>query len=302
MARSGPKAGSGPTLASSGHMANSGPTTSSGVMAHFHEIPLVLFSALATAGGGVGAAHMVAGFLGGSWALSDARALLLSGLLLLAAVLSLGHLGRPGRGPLALLGLGRSPLSNEIGALGLALALGASSLVLPWGPWTPVIGFLASLASAFFLLTLGWVYVLPGQVAWGRLGAASPLVLGFTWGLLLDAGLPGGIPASTWPLTFWPALLLDGVLTGVRWLSLERAAPGADIAHPRIFPRRRILLGSRLALTTLAAPAALLAGAWPLGVLFFAGALLLDRLGFYALALRRTTESEVRRVESLLRP
>ena len=293
---------SGPTMASSGHMANSGPAASSGPKAHFHETPLVLFSALATAGGGIGAAHLVAGFLGGGWPLSDARALLLSGLLLLAAVLSLGHLGRPGRGPLALLGLGRSPLSNEIGALGLALALGASSLVLPWGPWTPILGFLASLASVFFLLTLGWVYVLPGQVAWGGPGAVSPLVLGFTWGLLLDAGLPGGIPASTWPLTFWLALLLDGGLTGMRWLSLERAAPGADIAHPRIFPRRRMLLGLRLTLTFVATPAALLAEAWPVAVLCFAGALLLDRLGFYALALRRTTESEVRRVESLLRP
>ena len=142
----------------------------------------------------------------------------------------------------------------------------------------------------------------PGQVAWGGLGAASPLVLGFTWGLLMDAGLPGGIPVPTWPSVFWPALLLDGVLTGVRWLSLERAAPGADIAHPRMFSRRRMLLGIRVALTLLATPAAFLAGAWAVAVLFFAGALLLDRLGFYALALRRTTESEVRRVESLLRP
>lgn len=288
MASSGPKAGSGSPMASSG------PT------ARFHETPLVLFSALATAGGGIGAAHLAAGFLGGGWALSDARALLLSGLLLLAAVLSLGHLGRPGRGPLALLGLGRSPLSNEIGALGLALALGGSGLLLPSGFWTPVLGFLASLASVFFLLTLGWVYVLPGQVAWEGLGAASPLVLGFTWGVLLDAGLPGGIPASTWPLTFWPALLLDGVLTGMRWLSLERAASGADIAHPRIFPRRRMLLGLRFALTFVVTPAALLAGAWPAAVFFFAGAIVLDRVGFYALALRRTTESEVRRVESLL--
>lgn len=265
----------------------------------FHETPLVLFSALATAGAGVGATHLVAGFLGAGWALPDTRASILSGLLLLAAVASAGHLGRPARGPMALLGLGRSPLSNEVGALGLALVLAASTLVLPPGPWTPFLGFTASLASVFFLLALGGVYVLPGQVAWRGFGAMSPLVMGFTWGVLLDLGLPGGFPPPGGTM-LWMAILADALLTGGRWRRMERWASRAQTAHPGAFRHRRVLMVIRMILATLATPVALRMGEWIPAVALFSLAILLDRLSFYALALRQTTESEVRRVESLL--
>lgn len=270
--------------------------------ASFHETPLVLFSGLAIAGAGIGSANLLAGLLGGGWVLSETRAFLLSGLLLLAMIASAGHLGRPLRGPLVLLGVGRSPLSNEILVLGLALASGSLSLLLPEGRWDTIPGLVASVASVLLLMALGGVYALPGQMAWGGASALSPLALGLAWGLLLDAGLPGGAPAAIGTILLWVALLLDGGLTVSRWLSLERYAPGTEITHPQLFHRRKMLLGARFALASMATPLALLAGVWPLAIILFAGAIFLDRLGFYALSFRRTTESEVRRVESLLQP
>ena len=266
----------------------------------FHELPLVLFSALATAGGGVGAAHFLLGLLGRGWALSRPEVLLLSGLLLAGVLVSIGHLGRPSRGHLALLGLGRSPLSNEIGILGLVLFLAASHLVLPAGPWLSILGFLTSLASVMLLLALGGVYVLPGQVAWRGLAATSPLVMGMAWGLLLN-GFLGPETANTlvW-LTLWVGLVLDGLVFLRRWQSLERIAPESEVSHPSLFRRRRGILILRLLFSPLAASVALGAGMGLEALLLLSLALLADRFGFYAMALRQTTESEVARVESLL--
>lgn len=89
----------------------------------FHETPLVSFSALATAGAGVGMAHLLSALVEGDWSLTPGESYLLVGLLLLGLVVSTGHLGRPLRAPLAGAGLGRSPLSNEVATLGLALGL-----------------------------------------------------------------------------------------------------------------------------------------------------------------------------------
>jgi hypothetical protein len=59
-------------------------------------------------------------------------------------------------------------------------------------------------------------------------------------------------------------------------------------------------MGARLALSALAAPLALLGGWWSLALCALSLALILDRFGFYALAVRQTSESEVARVEGLL--
>ena len=266
----------------------------------FHELPLVLFSALATAGAGVGAVHLLSGFLGNGWAFSPARALVVTCLLLVAGVISGFHLGRPLRGPLALRGSGRSPLSNEILALAAAVVFAGSGLILPDGPWMPFLGVLAALFSLFFLLALGKVYVLPGQVAWRGLAATAPLVMGLTWGLILDVGLSGGIPGSFGRVLVWAGLILDGAISLGRWRSLEVWAGESQVVHPALFRRRRLLLGARIALASLATPGALLWAGWDAAAAVFLGAVLLDRFGFYALALRQTTEAEVRRVEALL--
>lgn len=267
---------------------------------HFHEGPLVVFSGLATAGAGIGAAHLLRGLLGGGWVLPSAHAVLLVGFLALGGVVSSAHLGRPSRGPLALLGLGRSPLSNEIAALGVTLLLGASALLLPGGFIGGVAGFLTSVVAVLFLLSLGGVYILPGQVAWRGFSAASPLILGLGWGMLLEMNLRHGPVSGPWVLFLWGALILDAGIAVARWRSLETALFSAGIVHPRLFARRRILLAARLGTGSLATFVAVFLAAWLPAIVFFSLALGLDRLGFYALALRRTTESEVRRVEALL--
>jgi hypothetical protein len=278
---------------------------------HFHELPLVFFTTLGIAGAGVGSAHLLlAGFGSNSLAFSVREGSLLSVLLLLGLVLSAGHLGKPLRGPLALTGVGRSPLSNEILALGIALGSGvmglllsggfSGSTVLVTGSLPGFLGLLASLASVGFLLALGSLYNLPGRLSWQGSVVACPLVLGTAWGLLVGmGGLPvQGDPVFPPPLAI--ALAADGVLVVFRILTLFGAQRSGEAAYPRFISSGTWLLGFRLFLSAALAPLALLGGVWWLAVLGLSLALFLDRVAFYLLALFRTTESEVARVEALL--
>ena len=144
---------------------------------HFHELPLVLFTTLGIAGAGVGSAHLLrVGFEAGALALSVREGVLLSTLLFLGLILSAGHVGKPLRGPLALKGVGRSPLSNEVLALGVTLGMGVLSLgaegLFGGSGFSPdsrlpgAVGLLASLGSVAFLLALGALYDLPGRLTW----------------------------------------------------------------------------------------------------------------------------------------
>ncbi len=268
----------------------------------FHELPLVFFSALGVAGGGIGTANLLGVLLvGGDLALARAEAILLSALLVLGALLSAGHLGQPMRGPLALRGVIRSALSNEILALGVALAGGLVAALLPADhTLQSAAGLLASFGSLAFLLTLGAVYNLPGQLAWRGPVAIYPLVLGTAWGLLLSAGLEGGPAREATIRLLWAALLVDGALVLIRNSGMERVRRVGAPSHPRIFRVRGLLMGARLALSTIATPLSFLSGHWGLAVFALFAALILDRYGFYGLAVRKTSESEVARVEGLL--
>ncbi len=162
------------------------------------------------------------------------------------------------------------------------------------------LSFLTSLVSVMLLLVLGGVYVVPGQVAWQGLAAVSPLVMGMAWGLLLNGFMGRGTADTLVWLTLWIGLVLDGLVFLRRWRTLERIAPGSEVSHPLLFRRRRVILALRLLLSPLAVPVALGAGMWLEALFLFSLALLVDRFGFYALALRKTTESEVARVEALI--
>lgn len=279
---------------------------------HFHELPLVFFTTLGVAGAGVGSAHLLrVGFGGSTLAFSAMEGSLLSVFLLLGLVLSAGHLGKPLRGPLALRGLGRSSLSNEILALAIALGSGVMGLLLRGGDTGSVIqgagslpgilGLLASLASVAFLLALGSLYSLPGRLSWqGPVVVGHPLVLGTAWGLLVGMG---GIQAqgdsAVSPLLA-AALAVDGLLVVFRIRTLFRAQRLGEAAYPRFIPRGVWLLGFRLFLSAALAPLALLGGVWWFAVLGLSLVLFLDRVAFYILAVVKTTESEVARVEALL--
>jgi len=268
----------------------------------FHEGPLVLFTALATAGGGIGAASLVRALVQGTMpGLSNRERVLVAGLLASGAVLSAGHLGRPSRGPLAFRGLGRSPLSAEV--LALTLTAGCALLGATWGGTgnlRVVLDGLTGVGSVALLLLIGGVYRLPGQLAWGGAVTIQPLATGSAWGLLWVVGQDGIGPGTGLVTALWVAFLADAVLAGYRLIRLEEAGYRGEIVHPGAFHRRRPLQLGRLALSSLASPALLLAGAPVLALLAFSGSLLVDRYAFYALAVRQTTESEIARVEALL--
>ena len=135
----------------------------------FHELPLVLFTAVTTAGAGMGAASLALNLAG--WTPSvPPMAVRIWVLLLLGfgLVVSTGHLGRPLRGPRALARTGRSRLSNEVFVIGMALAGCMGSVLL--SPDHPALRWAwmgAALACWLVLLALGRVYRLPGQITWG---------------------------------------------------------------------------------------------------------------------------------------
>ena len=268
----------------------------------FHEMPLVLFTALGVAGGGVGAAGLLRAAL--SWRplhLTQFEAVVLSGLLGIGFLISAGHLGKPLRGPLAVRGIGRSALSHEVLALGVALAGGLSGVVLPsTHPLQGTSDLVAGVGSVAFLLTVGAVYHLPGQRTWRGPVVLQPLVLGIAWGLLLGGGSPEGSLTGSWVRALWVTLLLDGVIVLLRNAAMERAGRAGAASYPGVFRLRGLVMGARLALSALLTPLALLGSWWGVALSALSLACLLDRFGFYALAVRETTESEVARVEGLL--
>jgi DMSO reductase anchor subunit len=268
----------------------------------FHEWPLVLFTAMGMAGGGIGASRVVQGVLSGSLpSLTRADSILLSVLLGTGFLVSAWHLGRPLRGHLALRGMGRSALSNEVVALGATLTGALLGAALPSGhPLQAVSDLAAGLGSIAFLLAVGAVYRLPGQLAWRGVAVLHPLVLGTAWGLLMTAAGLGSPAAEATLRTVLVALLVDGVLVLVRNAAMERAGREGAASHPGVFRFRGLVMGARLASSALLTPLALLEGQRWIAVGALSLACLLDRFGFYALSVRQTTESEVARVEALL--
>ena len=268
----------------------------------FHELPLVLFTAMGMAGGGIGAARVLQGALSGRLpTLTRAESILLSVLLGTGFLISAWHLGRPLRGHLALRGLGRSPLSNEVVALGVTLTGALLGAALPPNHLLQGVSDLAAgVGSVAFLLAVGVVYRLPGQLAWRGMVVFHPLVLGTAWGLLMTAAGLGSPAAEATLRTVLVALLVDGVLVLVRNAAMERAGREGAASHPGVFRFRGLVMGARLASSALLTPLALLEGHWWIAVGALSLACLLDRFGFYALSVRQTTESEVARVEALL--
>jgi DMSO reductase anchor subunit len=268
----------------------------------FHEWPLVLFTAMGMAGGGIGAARTLQGFLSGRLpSLTRTESILLSVLLATGFLISAWHLGRPLRGHLALRGMGRSPVSNEVAALGVTLTGALLGAGLPSGhPLQAVSDLVAGIGSIAFLLAVGVVYRLPGQLAWRGMAVFQPLVLGTAWGLLATAQRPGSAAVGPVLRMALVALLLDGVLVLIRNAAMERAGREGAASYPGVFRFRGLVMGARLASSALLTPLAILEGQWEMAIVVLSVACLLDRFGFYTLAVRHTTESEVVRVEALL--
>lgn len=258
--------------------------------------PLVVFTTLAILGAGLLAAPLLA-LLVEPTSLAATR-LRLPGVLLLAAgvVVSLAHLGRVRRAPLALAGIGRSRLSAEVALAGLTILASLAALALPL-----VLATITLVPSAFaiaFLVALGLVYSVPGQHTWRGAVVLSPLILGLGTATVALAGqweAPGKAFASV-------ALASVAADLAVALLRLEtfRHARGAAPVYREWFGHRFALLAVRVVLVDVLAPACLLArfpkaagGALGLGIL-------VDRLAFYLLAARHTTESEIASAEDAI--
>jgi len=272
----------------------------------FHEAPLVGFTTLATMGCGVGAAHLLAFLVGGSiLPFPHPTATFLTALLALALLFSLGHLGKPLRSPLALRGIGRSPLSHEVAAVGAALGGGlAATLLPPSSPLAVVAAVWTALSSVIVLLSIGSVYRLPHQYTWRGPALLQPLVQGALWGwVALPAGWgfladpPAGAPltAATWIL-----LGVDASLLLFRMAEARTAPRAAEAAHPVLFRRGRWILGARFVLGNAIPVGALLVGSVGGAMVSLTLAVVMDRFAFYGLASRWTTEAEVISVEALL--
>jgi hypothetical protein len=273
------------------------PTNTHRARSAYHEWPLVVFTALAIMGAGLLTTPLAAWAAAGTPA--PAAGALPWGVLLLGTglVVSLAHLGRPLRAPLAALGAGRSRLSAEIVLAGLTLVSGGVAAAMAYV--SPVLDVITAIAAVAFLASLGLVYSLPGQQTWRGAVVWMPLSSALGFGAVSLAGLWGGSSVAVGPV----AAVFLAVDTGL--LLLRRAAltySGVPFVpcHPSLFARRDLVLGVRFLLVDVLPGACLFAGL-PMGAAGLLGlGILVDRVAFYGLACQHTTEAEVARVESLL--
>ena len=258
--------------------------------------PLVWFTSLAIAGAGlvVAAAWRPPGFTS-----VQANALVDGALLLSVGIaISTLHLGRWWRAPLAVRGIGRSPLSGEVV---LASAVLASCLLL----WTEyrhgrveIIGrAAAAIVSIAFLVSIGLVYRLGGQRTWRGAATLLPLTAGLVFGEVYLSAAGGGFDAA--PIVPICIVGADAAVYLIRWWGIARVSE-----RGRTGARARWTVNGATAVRLIlfdVAPLARLAlgAADPARVAVMVG-LAFDRFTFYALANQHTTEAEITRVEGII--
>jgi len=256
--------------------------------------PLVAFTSLAIGGGGMISAsayfELVHGLLS-AWTMAAGAVVMAAGL-----AVSFGHLGQKRRAALAARGAGRSALSNE--ALLAALALGAAAVAAAVGlsgSSAHVAVAAAGAASAAFLVSIGLVYHLPGQLTWRGFSAGTPLTGGLAFGAItVQTTVARGDPYLA-TLLF---IGIDALLFSQRWRDIAGMAFSERMLADRWHARRTQLLAARFFLLDVV-PFFLCVGALsPVALPVAATGLALDRFGFYALALQHTTEHEIEETEA----
>ena len=263
----------------------------------FHEWPLVIFTTLGVTGAGLLATPLLAWAAAGTPAPATVPVRWGAALLAVGLAVSLAHLGRPLRAPLASAGLGRSLLSAEVVAATVATIAGVTAAFLPYV--SPVLDIAAAAAAIVFLVTLGLVYALPGQQTWRGVVVWMPLSSGLGFGAVGLAAFWGEALAAIGAVAA-VVLAADTALLVVRRLALvwprEQAAP----RYPAVFARLQGILLMRFSLVDILPGLGLLAGFRWTAVALFGLGILVDRISFYGLAAQRTTEAEVRRIEGIL--
>ena len=263
----------------------------------FHEWPLVAFTTLAILGAGLMAAPLIAWLVSGTTAAALDCIRLGAPLLGAGLAVSTAHLGRPFRAPLATLGLGRSRLSAEVAAAGVAVLLAIVTAVL--APASRASGLATSAAAIAFLVTLGLVYDLPGQQSWRGAAAWTPLSSGLAVSVVGFAAISGAWGGRIAAVAA-AALLADTVLFAARWNVILRPTAGPAPSHPGLHARRTPLLAARFALLDITPAFCLFAGLPTAAAALLAAGILVDRVGFYGFAIPQTTEAEIARVEDVI--
>lgn len=216
-----------------------------------------------------------------------------------ALLFSLAHLGRKKRLLLALRHIHRSPLSLEVFLAGLILTISILTLVLD-GTVSRILWVSTLFLALLLLADIGLVYRLGGQLAWRGATTVSPLVIGLLWGSLFHMAIAEVSHPATLQVAYG-LLIIDMVVTIIRWSRLERLGSLGEPRHLVVFKKRRTYMFSRLVLLDLVTCCLLvLLGPVP-ALLSTTLGVVADRYLFYALAVQHTTESELDRVDSLIR-
>ncbi len=267
----------------------------------FHEAPLALFSAAAAAGAGIAAARPLAWVLGlglddpGKGIAAGVLALICAGLLI-----STLHLGRPSQMMRVFRNAGRNPLGTEV-AFAVLTAAGALGLLCLPGhtPGAHLIWAFASVAALGLLASLAWVYWLPSQLVWTGIPTLSVIPMALLFGLAAHAvtALPHSRPVS-WSIVV--LIALDAAAWEARFTGVGGAAVHGGAAYPAAIVSWRWIHDLRFILFSLPSLVLALAGSGPVILAPMGLGILLDRFAFYLLAVKKTTEREISRVESLL--
>ncbi len=268
-----------------------------------HEWPLVVFTALAIPSAGMVAARPL-GPAPNPWTPADgytAAALLF---LAVGLAVSLTHLGRPLRAPLALPRAGRNALGTEVLLAILVLALSGLTLLPAVGASSRlVLAWAAGACAALLLGVIGLVYFLRGQRPWRTSVVAAPLTLGLAFGMssLAIKAPPGpDLQFGSYAGYLVGVLLLDAIVAGTAWIRHLTASTGFLPAHPAIFAQRRTLIALRLLMVNVVPAALVLAGTPFAAVVVLFGGVCVDRFAFYGTVCAQTTEAEIARVEEFI--
>jgi DMSO reductase anchor subunit len=264
------------------------------------DLPLILFTSLALMGAGAMAALFAAG-LAVEAATRPPESAVVIALALIGGglVISLAHLGRKRRMPLALRGLTRSPLSLEVVLAAATTGLLAARLLL--GPdASRILEPLASFTSLLLLIAIGLVYRLGGQLTWRGAALPAPLVSGLLWGVLLHATL-GTVAVEGISSVVYLLVAFDIVLTERRWNTIERKSGIGEARDGRALTRRRSLLMLRVATVDLIGAGCFLLALPFVSLVGVTAGVFIDRYAFYALGIQHTTGAEIARIETIIR-
>jgi len=267
---------------------------------HFHEGPLVAFTSAAIMGAGTAAGRLALS-LAGLMPESPSRwsAALVAGFIGAGLVISLLHLGRKSRMFHVLRRAGRSALSSEVLLAGIAAAGAAAVFSLPLPPSAAsLLWNLVSFSSVGLLVLIGLVYRLPGRPSWGGAAILSPVLLGTGFGILVQALVEH--PQSAFTPIAAALIAVETTLYVWRLAAVGAGKSGGSAEYPELFAASQVIVPVRVGLMLMSQIFALLLVESGVAAMTLLVGIVVDRFAFYALALRRTTESEVARIEAII--